>query len=330
MHRHSGRLFGWILGVAAAAAMRAVAVQAGEPVVGVDVGAAFPTEHFRDTADPGGAIAPFAGYRLFTLGETVAVSLLAQPQFAAFQTTVDRKPESDVTSVFSFSLGPRLSLLDENVEAYFSAQGGYYTDITGPLNGEDGGWNIAGGLNYSLTKATALGLFARRDQSSIRAERGSGKDLTFITTGFGLQHRFLPAPPKVAEAPPPPPPPPPPPAPVKKKIVLRGVNFDFDKSNIRADARPILDEAVATLKEERAIKISVDGHTDSRGTDDYNQGLSERRANSVADHLSGGGIDRARMTVGGFGESQPVASNDTDEGRAQNRRVELKVLNQPE
>jgi len=70
----------------------------------------------------------------------------------------------------------------------------------------------------------------------------------------------------------------------------------------------------------------VAGHTDSVGTDSYNQGLSERRANAVKDYLTAQGIKASRLTARGYGESRPVASNDTDEGRAENRRVELIVL----
>ena len=104
------------------------------------------------------------------------------------------------------------------------------------------------------------------------------------------------------------------------------MNFDFNKSNIRSDARPILDEAIRTLQEERHIRVSVEGHTDAIGSDAYNQRLSERRAGSVADYLSRGGISRSRMSTIGYGESRPVASNDTDDGRAQNRRVELRIV----
>jgi len=132
---------------------------------------------------------------------------------------------------------------------------------------------------------------------------------------------------RTPSAPPPPPPPrveAPPPAP--KKIVLRGVNFDFDKSNIRADAAPVLDEAASILKENSSVRVSVEGHTDSVGTDAYNQALSLRRANAVKAYLVKQGVSADRLQVRGLGESTPVASNDTNDGRAQNRRVELKVL----
>ncbi len=133
----------------------------------------------------------------------------------------------------------------------------------------------------------------------------------------------------VAEAAPPPPPPPPrvapAPPPVKQKIVLRGVNFDFDKSTIRPDAMPVLDEAIRTLKEAGDVSVICQGYTDSIGSDQYNKALSLRRANAVRDYLVAGGIAPTRISVEGFGKSNPVASNDTADGRAQNRRVELRV-----
>lgn len=130
---------------------------------------------------------------------------------------------------------------------------------------------------------------------------------------------------EVAATPPPPPPPPPmEEAPAQEKIVLRGVNFDFDKSNIRPDAAVILDEAVSALSGSSAA-VSVEGHTDAVGSDAYNQRLSERRAESVRRYLVEHGIDESRLSTVGYGESRPIASNQTREGRALNRRVELIV-----
>jgi OOP family OmpA-OmpF porin len=130
-----------------------------------------------------------------------------------------------------------------------------------------------------------------------------------------------PPPPVVAEAPPPPPPPPPPP--VREKLVLRGINFDFDKYNIKPEFEPVLDEAVSTLQAKPNVRINVNGHTDSIGTVEYNLKLSDRRANSVVNYLTGKGIAADRLVPQGFGKSQPIATNETAEGRAQNRRVEL-------
>ena len=133
------------------------------------------------------------------------------------------------------------------------------------------------------------------------------------------------------------PPKPPPPAPVARpapapapatdncgRIVLRGVNFAFDSAEIDGASSVVLDAAADQLNECRNVSVTVEGNTDSIGTDAYNQGLSERRAESVRSHLVGRGVSASRLTAVGYGESRPIASNDTDEGRALNRRVELK------
>jgi OOP family OmpA-OmpF porin len=112
---------------------------------------------------------------------------------------------------------------------------------------------------------------------------------------------------------------------IARKLVLRGVNFDFDKSDIRSDGRPVLDEAIRVLQAEPGVTVTVEGHTDSMGTDAYNQALSERRARAVASYLKAGGISGKRLSTVGYGESKPVASNATDDGRAQNRRVEFRI-----
>jgi outer membrane lipase/esterase len=116
--------------------------------------------------------------------------------------------------------------------------------------------------------------------------------------------------------------------PVPLTIDLKGVNFDFDKATLRPDAVAILDEAISILGKYPELKVAVAGHTDSVGDEAYNQGLSERRARTVYDYLTGHGIGAARL-VGpqGFGESKPIDSNDTKEGRARNRRTELDVQN---
>jgi OmpA-OmpF porin, OOP family len=128
--------------------------------------------------------------------------------------------------------------------------------------------------------------------------------------------------------------------PQKVVIDLRGVNFKFDRPktgehNIEptlqlptADSIAILDQAIDALKRYPEIKVELDGHTDSIGTDAYNQKLSERRAQIVNDYLTSHGVDPSRITaVKGFGETQPIDTNATKEGRARNRRTEMKVEN---
>ena len=105
--------------------------------------------------------------------------------------------------------------------------------------------------------------------------------------------------------------------------MLRGVNFDFNSSTIRPDSRPVLDQAATLLKANPGVQVLVEGYTDSIGSDEYNQALSLRRAEAVYRYLVNHGVDPERLTVEGFGKRSPVASNDTEAGRAQNRRVEL-------
>jgi OOP family OmpA-OmpF porin len=112
---------------------------------------------------------------------------------------------------------------------------------------------------------------------------------------------------------------------VRRKVVPRAVYFDFDKADIRSDARATLDEAIRLIKEFGYAAVICQGHTDSMGTEEYNEGLSLRRAGSVRDYLVDGGISPSAITIEGFGETRPVATNDTADGRQQNRRVELQV-----
>jgi outer membrane protein OmpA-like peptidoglycan-associated protein len=177
--------------------------------------------------------------------------------------------------------------------------------------GNDKGHDIDSGIGYGVAIGAATGTVAY-----------------FICKALGVGEKPAPAPPAPAPAPAPAPPPPaeePAPPPQAQRIVLRGVQFDLDKADIRADAGVILDEAANQLNQVPGARVSVEGHTDSSGADSYNQSLSERRAGSVKDYLVGKGVDGGRLTTAGFGESQPVADNATAEGRALNRRVELKV-----
>ncbi|KVW95490.1 OmpA family protein [Thiobacillus denitrificans] len=106
-------------------------------------------------------------------------------------------------------------------------------------------------------------------------------------------------------------------------LVLEGVNFDFDKAVIRPGDYAKLDQNVTTLKTWGDVDVEVAGHTCSIGTEAYNLGLSQRRAEAVRNYLISKGVSADRLTAKGYGESRPAVSNDTREGRAQNRRVEL-------
>ncbi len=103
------------------------------------------------------------------------------------------------------------------------------------------------------------------------------------------------------------------------------VNFDFDSSALTTTAKNNLDKLAQVLVNNPDTNINIYGHTDSKGTDSYNMSLSERRANSVKTYLVGKGIASSRLFAKGEGEAMPVASNDTDAGRAKNRRVEFAI-----
>ncbi len=104
-----------------------------------------------------------------------------------------------------------------------------------------------------------------------------------------------------------------------------GVTFDFNSAAVKPQFRPALDQVAQTLASYQSTFIDISGHTDSIGTDAVNQRLSEQRATAVADYLSYQGVNRARLATRGYSKQFPVASNDTEEGRAQNRRVEIKL-----
>lgn len=108
--------------------------------------------------------------------------------------------------------------------------------------------------------------------------------------------------------------------------LLEPVQFETATAEIKASSSPLLDEVVGVLTDAPDIRLAVHGHTDSRGSAAYNRELSLRRARAVVDYLARKGIAPSRLEAHGFGPDRPIASNDTDEGRAANRRVEFKIL----
>jgi len=104
------------------------------------------------------------------------------------------------------------------------------------------------------------------------------------------------------------------------------VLFGFDRSDIRSEAYPLLDEVVSILERNPGMEVEIQGHTDSIGDAAYNQGLSEKRAKAIMDYLASHGIASYRLSAKGYGETLPIASNETEEGRAQNRRVQLRRI----
>lgn len=113
---------------------------------------------------------------------------------------------------------------------------------------------------------------------------------------------------------------------VGNKIILKNVFFDFDKSTLRPESYAELDRLVKLLNDYPNLKIEISGHTDSKGSDDYNLKLSQDRAAVVVNYLISKGIDKGRLKSAGYGETKPIATNDTDDGRQMNRRTEFEIL----
>jgi outer membrane protein OmpA-like peptidoglycan-associated protein len=306
------------------------------PYVGAKLGAVEPTnKNYRAFVQTGIGGAPYVGYRFNEIfgvqGDVVITSNPGDSDVSV--------PNKSVI-LFGGRVGPRLDIPLGNVfgssldkfNLWGLLQGGALTGLNGGAGiARTGGlFSVGAGLDYKIAPHWSAGIWGDWNKlytsprpydlpNHVEADQGPD-NAQFVNAGVTVTYNFW-------EPTPPLPPPPPPPAaapPPKKKLVLRAVYFDFDKSNIRKDAVPVLNEAVEVLKSEPNMMVSVEGNTDSVGTDAYNMRLSIRRAESVKTYLVQHGISASRLTVEGFGETKPVASNATAEGRQENRRVELK------
>lgn len=110
------------------------------------------------------------------------------------------------------------------------------------------------------------------------------------------------------------------------KVILKNIFFDYDKATLRPESYPELDRVVELLNQNPNLKVEISGHTDSKGSDEYNLKLSQLRAKSVVDYIISKGIPANKLIAKGYGETQPIDTNETEEGRQNNRRVEFKVL----
>jgi OOP family OmpA-OmpF porin len=117
--------------------------------------------------------------------------------------------------------------------------------------------------------------------------------------------------------------------PQQGEITLVGVGFETNSATLTPESRAVLDPVATNLKKYPELQIELQGHTDSSGADQYNLRLSQQRADSVREHLVSEGVSASQVVARGYGESQPAANNNTPEGRAQNRRVVMKVLRNP-
>jgi OOP family OmpA-OmpF porin len=205
--------------------------------------------------------------------------------------------------------------------------------VAGCANKKFGACGVAGGLLGATIGATAGGFGTHEyeggsDTTTAEVAGGAAAGgAAGALIGALLGHLICdpekePPPPPRVEAPPPPPPPPP----KGTKIATVGeAYFDFDKADLKPSAEEVLREAVRLLRENADMRVVIEGHTDSVGSDTYNQRLSERRAEAVKRYLVRQGIDASRIRTVGNGESRPIADNTTAAGRAKNRRAEIVV-----
>lgn len=109
-------------------------------------------------------------------------------------------------------------------------------------------------------------------------------------------------------------------------VRLKNIYFDFDKTTLKNESFPELDKVVEFLKQNGSVEIEISGHTDNKGSDDYNETLSQGRSEAVVNYLISQGVDSFRLSAHGYGEAKPIDTNDSDEGRANNRRVEFTIM----
>ncbi len=180
-------------------------------------------------------------------------------------------------------------------------------------------WSWGGAIRFSVQ---GLHTFGNGNFNDLIASIG-------LQIPLGSAPEAAPPPPAPAPAPQPPPAPAPAPAPALQKIIsLPGVEFATNSARLLPVSKATLDGAVQTLQNNPGIDAEVAGYTDNTGKAAYNVTLSQHRAEAVMKYLVDHGIDAGRLTAKGYGEADPIASNKTKAGRAQNRRVELRVTNQ--
>ncbi|MBL6617873.1 MAG: OmpA family protein [Reyranella sp.] len=221
-------------------------------------------------------------------------------------------------------------------------------------------YQAGAGLNFDVAPHVVLSTdyrFMQTDRGNFDVGAGDPVKARYRanTVMLGVKYMFgsappPPPPPPPPQAPPPmvqamPPPPPPPPAPVcdappgfqvdadchiiPQTVILRTVDFEFNSSGLTAPSQHSLDKVAAALVRQPDLDVEIDGHTDSIGGAPYNLRLSQRRSDAVKQYLIGKGVQADHLSARGFGKGKPIESNDTAEGRAQNRRVEFVVRNAP-
>jgi OOP family OmpA-OmpF porin len=255
---------------------------------------------------------------------------------------------------------------ESNISPYVSLGGGYLQnnfsgndDWSGPMAQVGVGVMLDAGQDNFVFQFRPEVKYRMDWPNSPHGESDSGDILINLGFVFNFgQAKSAPMP--VAQMPPPAPPPPPPPPPPprdsdgdgvpdsadrcpdtargvavdeygcpREPVILRGVEFATNSATLTEGSRPILNAVADDLKKHPMVQVELQGHTDSRGADAYNLELSQRRADSVRDYLISQGLDARRLQARGYGETQPIADNATKAGQAENRRVVMKVIANP-
>jgi OmpA-OmpF porin, OOP family len=253
-------------------------------------------------------------------------------------------------------------LPDSLIRPYVFAGGGELNDAVGGTLSVGRAWMAETGVGVLTGLGSQSGSTRLQLRTEAKYRREFIQNTAFIPNnpgdillGIGLQLSFgnpTRAAPIAAAAPPPPPPEPapvpravvvaPPPEPchapagfqvdancriIEQTVVVRAVDFEFNSTQLTAPARQTLDEVAAALLTQPELNVEVQGYTDSVGSAAYNLSLSQRRATAVRSYLIGRGLSAAALTAIGYGKANPIAGNDTAEGRAQNRRVAFGMSN---
>ena len=280
-----------------------------------------------------------------------------------FESDTGRKLDQMVYSLDALMVFGRAS----SVSPYVTFGGGYIENKYNSEFDEYGPFAQAGfGLMFDLGEnSSRTFVFQLRPEVKYRYDWAEGADPNHgdYLLNLGFAFNFGPdhsPPPPVTQAPPPAPPPPPPPPPPprdsdgdgvpdtadrcpgtpsgivvdekgcpREPVILRGVEFATASSTLTEGSRPVLDGVADDLKIHPLVQVELQGHTDSQGADVYNFDLSQSRADSVRNYLMSRGVQGSRLVAKGYGETQPIADNATAAGRAENRRVVMKVIANP-
>ncbi len=301
-----------------------------------------------------------AGYQV-GLGYNFAPNFALEVALSNGSFHINNSGASEKLSATSLDLLYKFLPVTSMFRPYVIAGSGGMTDNIGRKSDNNTGWlaEAGAGLLFGLGNQTGSTRVQFRTEAKYRYEfmkytQYVPNDPRDIVVSAGFQFMFgAPTPPPPAPTPPPPPPvvrelpppPPPPPPPVchapagfqvdadcriiQQKVVVRAVDFEFNSTNLTGPAQETLIEVAAALVKQPELQVEIQGYSDSVGAVAYNLNLSQKRAESVRAYLISRGVGAANLTAKGYGKADPIATNATAEGRAQNRRVDFEVTNTP-